>query len=251
MVSFEDFFLSSNTINHISEEEYQKVDILIEAVDSIARVSYHSFYIIDYYKKKFLYVSDNPLFLCGLTSEEVKSEGYMFYLRHVPTEEQEILNEMNRAGFAFYNKLPLEEKLKYTISYNFNLLNKNKKLLINHKLTPCVLDRKGEIWLAVCVVSLCPVDTLGNIMIRKTGETDYWEYSLEGHRWKERKGITLTEREKDVLILSAQGYTMKDIANRLCVGIDTVKFHKRKLFEKMEVRNITEALSFATNSKLI
>ena len=38
----------------------------------MARVSYQSVYLIDYFNQSFLYVSDNPLFLCGHSAEEVK-----------------------------------------------------------------------------------------------------------------------------------------------------------------------------------
>lgn len=251
MVRYEDFFISSNTVNHISEEEYQQVDILIKAIDSISRTTYQSLYIIDYYKRNFLYVSDNPLFLCGHTPAEVKEQGYMFYLNHVPAEEQLILSEINKAGFVFFHNLSVEERLKYTIYYTFNLINNKKKVLINHKLTPIILDKEGKIWLAACVVSLCPIDTVGNIVIRKKGEIDYWKYSLESHRWKEMEGISLTEKEKDILILSAQGYTMKEVGIILCIALDTVKFYRKRLFDKMAVKNITEALSFATNFNLL
>lgn len=44
---------------------------------------------------------------------------------------------------------------------------------------------------------------------------------------------------------------MNDIADYLCVAIDTVKFYKRKLFQKLNVKNIAEAISFATNYKLL
>ena len=73
MVKVEDFFISPNAASNIQEEEYQKMDFLIDTIDAVSRTIFQSLYIIDYYKKNFLYVSDNPLFLCGHTAEEVKS----------------------------------------------------------------------------------------------------------------------------------------------------------------------------------
>ncbi|WP_312192935.1 LuxR C-terminal-related transcriptional regulator [Sphingobacterium sp.] len=35
------------------------------------------------------------------------------------------------------------------------------------------------------------------------------------------------------------------------VSIDTVKFHRRKLFEKLGVNNMNEALVFALNNRLL
>lgn len=217
MAIVDDFFISSNYVDGISEESYSNLDRLIDIVDSFARTTYQSIYIIDYFKKIFLYISDNPLFLCGLGAQDVKNLGYSFYINYV----------------------------------DFHLINNKRKILINHKLTPSVLTADGRIWLATCVVSLSSRTSVGHIEIRKMNEIKYWAYSLESHKWKEKEGLILTNKEKDVLYLSAQGYTMNEIADKLCVAVDTIKFYKRRLFDKLEVKNIAEALSYVTNYKLL
>lgn len=251
MAIVNDFFISSNSVDGISEESYGDLNKLLDIIDSFARTSYQSIYVIDYFKKDFLYVSDNPLFLCGLSAEEVKKLGYSFYVNYIPEEEQNMLVEINSAGFKFFSKLPLEDRTKYTISYDFHLINHNRKILINHKLTPSVLAEDGKIWLATCVVSLSSRTSIGHIEIRKMNEVKYWGYSLEGHKWKEKESLTLSNKEKDILYLSAQGYTMNEIADKLYLAVDTIKFYKRRLFEKLEVKNIAEALSYVTNYKLL
>lgn len=251
MTHIEDFFIVSNSVYNISEEDYLKVEPLLEMFDAISRTTYQSIYIIDYYKKNFLYVSSNPLFLCGHIPEKIKELGYMFYINHVPEKEQNMLIEINKLGFKVFEKIPIEERNTYTISYDFHIVNGKRKILVNHKLTPLLLTKDGRMWLAACVVSLSSHDTPGHIELRKTGMTQYWEYSLEKHRWIENKGITLNEKEKDILLLSAQGYTMNEISDKLFLAVDTIKFYKRRLFEKIGVKNITEALSLATNYKLL
>jgi len=101
------------------------------------------------------------------------------------------------------------------------------------------------------VVSLSSHSAPGNIIFRKLNQTAFWEYSLKSHHWKENAGVILSEREKEVLSLSAQGYSMNEIADKLFISTDTIKFHRKNVFEKLQVKNITEALSFATNYKLI
>jgi DNA-binding NarL/FixJ family response regulator len=53
--------------------------------------------------------------------------------------------------------------------------------------------------------------------------------------------IQLTEREREVLALAAEGHTNAQIASRLHVSENTIKFHLQKLFLKMGVSNRTEA----------
>ena len=43
----------------------------------------------------------------------------------------------------------------------------------------------------------------------------------------------------------------KEIAEKIFVSSDTVKFHRKKLFEKLNVANISEAITYVTNNKLI
>lgn len=63
--------------------------------------------------------------------------------------------------------------------------------------------------------------------------------------------VTLRPQEKQVLILSAQGFTVAQIADKMCRSIDTVKTYKRLMFERLGTRSITEALTLATNCGLI
>ena len=92
MANEEDYFIAANSVGAINEEQYKKLDVLIHTTEAISRSLYQSVYLIDYYKKGFLYVSENPLFLCGHTAKEMKEMGYAFYSEHVPENEQQLTN---------------------------------------------------------------------------------------------------------------------------------------------------------------
>ena len=53
----------------------------------------------------------------------------------------------------------------------------------------------------------------------------------------------LTEREKEILDLLAQGYLYKEIAEELFISKLTVKKHIHNIYEKLQVQNRTEALN--------
>ena len=61
----------------------------------------------------------------------------------------------------------------------------------------------------------------------------------------------LTEREVTILRLVAEGLSNLDIANRLFVTEQTVKFHLSNIYRKLGVGNRTEATRFAYRAKLI
>jgi len=250
MVTIKDFFIADNYVEYIEEDEYQRIYPLVQFLDAVARVTYQSFYVIDYYKQNFMFVSDDPLFLGGRKSQEVKDMGYSFFIKHVPEEELCMLLDVKKAGFAFSNSVSLEERLKLSMSYDFHIKNLDRKALYNHKLTPIQLDRKGKIWLALCVISPSMHKDAGNVEVRLQGTTGYWKYSLTDRLWVKKNNITLTKREKEVMSLSIQGYSLKEIADRLFIGIDAVKSHRKNLFEKLGVSKISEAITASYNFKM-
>lgn len=60
----------------------------------------------------------------------------------------------------------------------------------------------------------------------------------------------LTEREREVLALIAQGKSNQEIAEELFIGIKTVKTHVSNIFQKLEVDDRTQAAIYAIRNKL-
>jgi DNA-binding NarL/FixJ family response regulator len=55
----------------------------------------------------------------------------------------------------------------------------------------------------------------------------------------------LSKKELGVLVELCHGHTNKQIATRLWLSEQTVKFHLRNIYRKLEIKNRTEALSYA------
>ena len=64
---------------------------------------------------------------------------------------------------------------------------------------------------------------------------------------EERPLDSLTEREKEVLTLLAQGLTNKDIAQTLILSVRTIEAHLRNIFSKLQVQSRTEAVLLAVH----
>lgn len=247
----DNFFLASNLVNHITEEDYKKAELLIDAAKSFARSTYQCVYIVDFFKGNFLYASDNMTLLCGEPTSKILDYGFNLYINHVPPLELEMLKEINKKGLDLFSTLPISERTEYSIRYDFHFMNGKKSHLTHHSLTPYKLTDDGKIWLALCTISVSSHITPGHIVMRKEGSRKYFQYDTNSHKWTEKEISVLSENEREVLVLSAQGYTMSDISDMMCKSIDTIKAYKRALFAKLDVRNIVEALYNAVNYKLL
>lgn len=100
--------------------------------------------------------------------------------------------------------------------------------------------------------------TLGNFVIKslalsqerakhsiiKEGDKKNWRWhTVEELSAEEKKLLsTLTEREKEVLLLLASGLPNKAIAEKLFVSHGTIKTHTLNIYQKMEVSNRTSAI---------
>ena len=63
-------------------------------------------------------------------------------------------------------------------------------------------------------------------------------------RGEEDGEANLTKREREVLYLLSQGKSNQEIAEKLCLSIETVKSHLQKIYSKINVRNRNEAIVY-------
>ena len=67
----------------------------------------------------------------------------------------------------------------------------------------------------------------------------------------EHAEIDLTPRERDVLLLLAEGASNKAIARRLGISVHTAKFHVGSLLEKLDATGRTDAVTHAARLGVI
>jgi len=101
-MDFNALFSKKNALDRLSEKDILQTHDYLEFVKAFSRITYQSIYLIDYQSKGFEYVSDNPLFLAGLTAMEVMEMGYAFYFNNVVPEDLDLLIKANKLWFEFY-----------------------------------------------------------------------------------------------------------------------------------------------------
>jgi two-component system, NarL family, response regulator NreC len=61
----------------------------------------------------------------------------------------------------------------------------------------------------------------------------------------------LTDREREVLQLIAEGKTNKEVAHALSVSVNTVETHRKHIMEKLDLHNTAELVRFAIRTKIV
>jgi len=61
----------------------------------------------------------------------------------------------------------------------------------------------------------------------------------------------LTEREREILQLLAEGRSSKEIAAHLGVSVKTVETHRRNMMQKLNMRSVAELTKYAIREGLI
>ncbi len=86
---------------------------------------------------------------------------------------------------------------------------------------------------------------------RKYLDATVTQVLMEAWQAGEQREESLTDRETEVLILTAQGKTMKVIAELLNISPKTVEFHRARLTHKLGLENKTELVAYAIKQGLV
>lgn len=250
-MEIKDFVRGAFTI-HQSEIVPKALDYYTDIFDALSRITQLSFYVVDYYKQGFVYVSDKPLLLCGYSQQEVLEMGNDYWSKVVSEEDWNRFMQFQNEAFRIFNTCPVNLREKMSISFDFGLIQPDKHtILVNQKITPIYITESGQMWLALCVVTLATKAVPGVVTVMLDGELLDFNFSPETYKLIKKEVVSLSKREKEILQLSTQGYNNGKIGTKLFIDINTVKFHKRNIYSKLKVKNITEAITFAQNNGLI
>lgn len=152
--------------------------------------------------------------------------------------------------FRHVDALPPERRLDCRATCRFRIRDRaGRYVYVDNSTRIMRLSAKGKVWLVLCCYALSPLQhaTAGidaRIMDCRTGEIV--EMSLS-----DRRGLLLTDREKEILSLIRDGKLSKQIAAILGISIHTVNRHRQNIIGKLSVANSVEAVAAATLMRLL
>lgn len=73
----------------------------------------------------------------------------------------------------------------------------------------------------------------------------------KGHVIDNNREYTLTNREREILKLYVEGYSNKEVAEKLNISIRTVETHKNNIMQKFHFKSTVEMVKFALKNNLV
>ena len=80
---------------------------------------------------------------------------------------------------------------------------------------------------------------------------DHVRYLQTQHRTSISEDARLTERQREVLQLLAEGKLMKEIGDIPCMTTRTVAFHKYRMMQDLGIKTSAELVRFAVRNHLV
>jgi len=245
--------LSPPNIFFSKEPDYSLFEPKLEAIKSMLRVINQSVVIIDYYRNVHAFVSLQELMHVGYTDEEIYIIGKKEFSRLVLIEEEiAFIGQIQSQFISYLHNLPRNRRDKFTAYFNHHFRHKTGHLIaIDMHFTPFLFDEQGNLWMVLAKLTQSPKTQALEAYIEMTDTMERLEYSFKEKCFLPTMVVTLTTKEKMVLLGNSRGYTEYDIGMDMQISINTVKFHKRNIMKKTRTKTLSEAFVYASSHRLL
>ena len=211
--------------------------------------------IIDFQKRNFYDVANHEFFLCGYSRSKVRSMGYQFFDEIIHPDDIYLWVDMHNTILKYLHEQDFEAEEGHYFSCTFRIksnlkFRKNPYYMMSYvRLKPIFVDRRLKYGL--CFFTESPVKTSGNLCVYFKRERIYREYSFVAKKWIDKYILKLSQREREILVLSQQGLSREEAADTLCVSIKTIKNTINRLFKKSNSKKMTQIENYAKIHRLI
>lgn len=239
-------------VDDVDESAYDdKIPMLISAVKATSYGVHQAFSICDFHKSQALYCSESwNQYFKGISHSPFAL--YDKLLNSInPIGTQLDIESFDSCAKSFIDRQPQEYRLDYVLSARLNFVINHKRYQFHWKSIPLLLSNSGKFWIGMDVVSPSTVSQKEVYAIENMRTHERYILNAGTMKWILTPAIALTPREKEMLLLSIQGHSISSIAQLLSVTVDCVKTRRRKLFEKLGVGSIQEAITYVMNMGLL
>lgn len=206
--------------------------------------------VTDFYKKNYYYTSERFNLMFGFKDNKLPDMNQLWYRKRFHPDDY-IINIAGTEFHKFIMKQPIEDRKNFKLTHEFRIKNEANqwvRLLVQDYMLE--IDKLGNPWLAMKLSDTSPMQDINSpaTSVCRNILTNEIIFSLEG---KKNSSENITNREKEILGLIAEGMRSKEIAEKLFISANTVNNHRRNLINKLHVSNSSEAVKLAIKLGII
>lgn len=213
------------------------------------------FYVLDYTAQQYLVMTNEIQGISGYHPREFIESRLEKLIEVYHKDDFRIFNQqVFTHNTAFLKQTSQQDHHQYIFSYNFRFTRQDKKLahvlqrnsFITSKETGLPLYSLGMILdITEFKTDTVMVHTIARAVDSKKElvSTNYFYPNFEDS--------LVTRQEKVVLQYLSEGYSSKQVADKLSLSEYTIVNHKQNMLRKTNTKNITEMVAFAIRNRLI
>lgn len=221
-----------------------RTDIMTSNIEAYAYINRQSIILFDYTYRNYKAFNYNQQLNALLGYKPMQ-----FKLNHLcehvnKTDLNKIERYLEVINNQFHCKKTYKEK-NFFFSILFSYLTENGEEGCCVDFIPILYNSNLELCYTLC--KLEAVAHAGKPILRKhlAAENKTYEYLSTSKRFVEDSKVNLSPIECKILRLSGEGEKEHEIANRINTSLTNVKRYKSQIFEKMQVKSISEAIFIA------
>ena len=228
-------------VTGITDADYERAAKYKEDIEHVEPLFYEGMYIFDYFKMDLFCVSPQGKNYFNIAKGDLVD--YVF--GHINQEDNNVMWKLTGKYQEFVKLLPEKERKNYVFNYANPIERDGVRTILNYKSRVLETASDGRIWLAGCALILSPNKETGKLTAHNVVTGEIMEYDIKVNQWVMKGKITLTEAEKTVLRLSAQGLTISEIEKLLHRSKSTIDTHRKSIFKKLKAKSMIEAIGYA------
>lgn len=198
-------------------------------------------FLYDYTRGSYFYVNDYFATLMNRSKEKIMTDGIQTMQDRVHPDDFPKVLELTQKVLADFLHMTRKNRETVHCRYFFRLkrpnsneyvwvMQTNRFTVWNAKFPPIDIGYLVELFDAHHSVRVMAV------LESAEGKKEYYSDS------DAILTANLSKRETEVLFLIRQGKSNKDIAEMLCVSVDTIKSHRKKIMRKLNVSSMIQAV---------
>ncbi len=227
--------------------DYAVLDKHLPVLKAMDTIETGAISVFDLFLRKHLYMSGKYKEIYNIDQQEHLEGDIAASMANFHPED---LVHQNRAGLYFLKFLytiPVEKRKDYKFISEYRLKINGYFTRVIEQFIGLELDTFGNPWLGLSILDRSPDNDLEapcrtRLLNFKTGDLYHFPPKPE---------VNLSNREREVLRLVANGLISKQIADKLFLSVNTVNTHRQRIIEKLNVANSAEAIKYVREHGLI